>query len=369
MSKDKARIGIIGVGQIGKVHLNNYAKMNDVEVVAACDIDLPELDRVCEMHKIPNKYEKFRDLLQRDDIEAVDVCVHNNLHSPITIAALEAGKNVFCEKPMAGRYVDAEMMYETAQTLGRKLSIQLGLLFSPETRAAKRLIEDGHLGKLYHARSTGYRRRGRPYVDGYGSENFVKMHMSGGGALFDMGVYHISQILYLLGMPTVQHVTGRLYQETDMDPVRREKSGYEVEELGVGFVRFDGGLTMDIIEAWAIHMGPFEGSSIAGNKGGVRFNPLSFHSTSGDLPMDAMPYSLKEADTRWHSLDELETAYDSPQHHWIAVLRERVPLLPTAEIALQTMLISEGIRLSGELGREVSAEEIKSMSKSMAHKL
>jgi predicted dehydrogenase len=76
--------------------------------------------------------------------------------------------------------------------------------------------------------------------------------------------------------------------------------------------------------------------------------------------------NLDAADTRWHRLDPDEAAYDGPQQHWIAALQGRVPLLPTAEIALQTMLISEGIYLSDRVGREVTAEEVAATSRSSA---
>jgi predicted dehydrogenase len=128
----------------------------------------------------------------------VDVCVHNNLHAPLTIAALKAGKHVYCEKPIAGAYADGLAMRDTAREVGRMLNIQLATLFSKETRIAKRLIEDGQLGNIYHARSSGFRRRGRPFVDGYGSHNFVRKPISGGGAMYDMAVYHIAQLLYLM---------------------------------------------------------------------------------------------------------------------------------------------------------------------------
>ncbi len=152
---------------------------------------------------------------------------------PITVAALEAGKDVFCEKPMAGAYADAERMLQTARTGKRKLSIQISNIFDKETKAAKALIDGGHLGKLYHARSTGHRRRGRPFVDGYGSPTFVQKQNSAGGALYDMGVYHISTMLYLLGNPQILRISGKAYQETEIDPARRESSGYNVEELGL----------------------------------------------------------------------------------------------------------------------------------------
>ncbi|RMD73696.1 MAG: gfo/Idh/MocA family oxidoreductase, partial [Lentisphaerae bacterium] len=145
----KVRIGFIGVGQIAKMHLERYAAIEDAEVVAACDIDENELARVCERFSIPDRYTDFRELLKRDDLDAVDVCLHNNLHAPVSIAALEAGKHVYCEKPIAGSYADGVRMLEAAQATGNKLHIQLGTLYSKETKAAKRLIDGGHLGRLY----------------------------------------------------------------------------------------------------------------------------------------------------------------------------------------------------------------------------
>jgi predicted dehydrogenase len=202
------RIGLIGAGQRGQQHLESYQEIPDAEIVAIADINEALAQSVAAKFKIPNVYTDYNQLLQRDDIETVDICLHNNLHRPAAVAAMEAGKHVYCEKPMAGSYADARIMYDTAQALERKLSIQLFTLFKPETRAAKLLIDEGHLGELYHARSTGFRRRGRPYVDGYGTPTFVQKRHSAGGALYDMGVYHIAGLLYLLGNPGVVRITG-----------------------------------------------------------------------------------------------------------------------------------------------------------------
>ncbi len=362
----KPRIGFIGLGQIATSgHLPKYEELGQVELVAACDTDVEKLDQVCERYKIPNRYTDFRKLLERDDLDAVDVCLHNNLHAPVTIAALRSGKHVYCEKPIAGSYVDGKAMVDAARETGKMLHIQLGTLYSKEAKAAKKLISEGALGKIYHARSTGYRRRGRPFVDGYGTANFVKKQIAAGGALFDMGIYHIAQLLYLIGMPGVERISGKIYQELDMDEARRISSGYDVEELGLGFIRFENGLTMDIIEAWAVNMDPFEGSSIFGSKGGIRLNPFSYYTTFCDMEMNCT-FELDSVNTRWHRLNPDESAYDSSVHHWVAALQGKVELLPTAEIALLTMLIQEGIYMSDALGREVSAEEVIKNSKSTA---
>jgi predicted dehydrogenase len=284
---------------------------------------------------------------------------------PVTVAALEAGKHVFCEKPMAGAYIDAEKMFNTARQLGRKLHIQCLNIFQKEAKAAKALIDGGDLGKIYHLRSVGHRRRGRPYVDGYGSPTFVQKQNSAGGALYDMGVYHINTILYLTGNPQVLRISGKTYQETPMDPRRRDLSGYSVEELGLGFVRLAGGMTLDIIEAWAVHMDKFDGSMVFGSEGGIRLDPFGYFRSVGDLDLNATT-NLDSFDWRLHAVHEVGDVYDSPQHHWIAALQGRVDLIPMDEIALNTMLISEGIYLSDKLEREVTADEVRELSVSTA---
>lgn len=372
----EVRIGVIGVGQIGKWHLTSYRKIQEelrdkvggVKVVAVADINEQEARRVADIYQVQDVYTDFRKLLERDDIEAVDVCLHNNLHMPVAVAAMRAGKHVYCEKPMAGTYRDALDMYEAAQQTGKKLSIQLSTLFSKETRAARQLIEQGSLGKIYHARSVGFRRRGRPFVDGYGSAQFVQKHISSGGAMYDMGVYHIANMLYLMDNPKPQRISGEIYQEMEMDEARKQFSGYNVEELGLGFVRFGAGLSMDIIEAWAIQLDHMEGSVIVGSKGGIRLEPFGYFQSKGDLDLNTT-VDLDSFHGRLHDLRENSYAYDGPQAHWIAALRGKVELLPTAELALNTMLISEGIYLSSQLGREVSAEEVVTHSHSTAIKL
>ncbi len=372
MSESKKRpvnIGIIGVGQIGKSHLRRYTEIEDANIVALADINEAEGQRVAKEFGIPNAFTDYRDLLAMEEIEAVDVCLHNNLHAPFTIAALEAGKNVYCEKPMAGAYIDALSMYEKAKETGKMLHIQLSRIYSIESKAAKRLIETGEVGNVYHARSTGYRRRGRPFVDGYGTAEFVRKHRSGGGALYDMGVYHISQMLYLLDNPKVVRVSGKTYQETAMNEARREESGYSVEELGLGFVRFENNVTMDVIEAWAVHLDPFAGSSLLGSKGGIRLEPFGFYNILSEDLSASSQIDLNHFEFRLKQLYPNYEAYQDSQRHWIAANQGIVDLLPTAELALNTMLISEGIYLSNALGREVTADEVREQSVSTAIKL
>jgi len=362
---DKVRVGVIGASQIGTRHLENYQAIPEAEVVAVADPFPQKVEAARGRFGVKDGYADFRKLLERPDVDAVDVCVHNNKHAPIAIAALAAGKHVYCEKPMAGTYRDAENMANEAAARGRMLSVQMATVFSNESRAARRIIAEGALGKIYHARSFGYRRRGRPFVDGYGTANFVDRSVSAGGALYDMGIYHIAQVLHLVGNPAVRTVTGATHQELDMYEDRRAFSGYDVEEMGLGWVRLEGGITFDIEETWAVHHDGSEASKILGSKGGLRLEPLAFFSSLGDMPLSAT-FDLEASVERWRSCMPESAWEESPQRHWIGALLGKVPLLPTAAYALNTALISEGIYLSAKAGRELTADEIRKASVSTA---
>jgi len=365
---DQVVVGVIGTGQIGKHHIRKYQEIPNAKLIAVCDLNEEEAKRVAAEFKIPKVYTDFRKMLADPEIQSVDVCLHNNFHAPVAIAAMEAGKNVYCEKPLAGSYADAVRMVETAKKTGRKLAMQLNSLFGHEMLGAARLIEEGLLGRIYYAKSSFYRRRGRPYVDGYGTSSFVKKETAAGGALFDMGVYHICQVLHLLNNPEVLTVSGSAFQETAMYEDRRKSGGYNVEELAVGLVRLKGDILFFIEEAWAIHLGGTDGSKIAGSKAGISLNPFAFHSTVGDMEMNAT-FDIPAARTRWISVDPSKSGYNDGQTHWIAGQRGEVPLFPTAELGLAMMLIAEGIYLSNKLGREVTAEEIRKHSVSSAQKV
>ncbi len=361
----KVNIGVIGTGIIGNSHLKRYTAIPDANVVAVCDINESAARTAAEQYGVKTVYGNYHDVLARDDIEAVDVCLHNNLHAPVSIAAMRAGKHVYCEKPLAGSFADAKMMVDAAEETGRRLAMQLGTLFRDSTIAAKRLIDDGLLGRLYYAKSSHYRRRGRPFVDGYATPAFVQKKNAAGGALFDMGVYHICQVLYLLGAPKIVTVCGSTYQEIDMYEHRRAESAYDVEELGLGFARLADGITLFIEEAWAINLGNTDGSKIVGSKGGVTLEPFAFHSTMSDMEMDGA-FDVAGARSRWKRVWPETGAFDGNQQHWVSVLQDRTPPLPSARLGMDMMLLAEGIYLSQQRGEEVTAEEIAEQSQPMA---
>lgn len=376
------RIGIIGCGMIAASHLAGYSKIPGVKVVACCDINEQKLDAFAARWNIPHKYLDYRQLIARDDLDGISICVHNNLHAPLAIAAMRAGHNVYCEKPMAGSYADAKRMNEVAEETGKLLHIQLGRIYSPQAHAAKELIDNGTLGKVYHMRSYGYRRRYRPFMDisitGFAKE-FNTTEWAGHGALYDMGVYHISLMLYLMNNPKVERVSGHLYQEIPLDPVNSKLVNFDVEEMGVGLVTFENDLSMDVLETWAINAGPesFPPNLVVGSKAGLAIKPMAeskslgmsdalvMYSDMGNY-MTNTTFDLINGEMKRSRIDPTTAFYNDTCAHWVYALRGDCPLINSKELALNMVMIADGMALSSQHKREMTARDIEELSVSIA---
>ncbi|RLE69585.1 MAG: gfo/Idh/MocA family oxidoreductase, partial [Thermoprotei archaeon] len=189
------RVGVIGCGSIGKVHISNLKKLPGVDVVAACDIDEGELKVVKEKFGVESLYTDYHDLVSRSDLDAVVVATPNYLHYPMTVDALKEGKHVLCEKPPALTAREVREMYEASRKYGRALLIGLTMRFRPDSRALKSYVENVGIGEPYYARAGVLRRSGIP---GYGSW-FTRRSEAGAGPLYDIGVHALDLAFWLMG--------------------------------------------------------------------------------------------------------------------------------------------------------------------------
>lgn len=375
-------IGIVGAGDRGRSHAEEYGAIDGADVVAIADIDDETASALATDHDIPGVYEDFRDMFADADPDAVSVCVHNNLHRPVAVAAAEAGCHVFCEKPLAATYADAKAIADATDEADVHLGVQNVKLFAPETRAARRLVDDGKLGDPYYARGVFSRRRGRPYVDGYGTPSFVSKDVAGGGPVIDIGTYVLGQLLYLLGNAPVERVGGTTFEHTDdayddalvgedasVYEDRLEESGYDVEDAGIGYAHLADGSLLSLRAAWHMFL-PDESNVVAGSKGGLQLDPFEFYTTMADYET-TVSLDLEEYERR-QGLLASDTGYDAESdegqfHHWIdTVSGDAEDPIPTGDIALNSTLIMDGIYRSEEAGRELTAAEIADHSESTA---
>ena len=181
----KIKAGVIGCGGIanGK-HLPAISKMDDVEIVAFCDIIIERAQEAAKKYGTEDAsvYTDYKELLKDESIEVVYVLTPNREHSFISIDALDAGKNVMCEKPMAKTYKEALAMCEAAKRNNKVLTIGYQNRRAPQTIYVKRLCENGDLGEIYYAEALAIRRRAVPT---WGV--FLNEEEQGGGPLIDIG--------------------------------------------------------------------------------------------------------------------------------------------------------------------------------------
>ena len=159
---DKVRIGIIGCGGIanGK-HMPGLKSTPGIEMVAFCDIIIERAEKAKKEYGTPDAkvYENYKELLEDASIDVVHVCTPNRSHSFITVDALEAGKHVMCEKPMAINSVEAKKMLDAARRTGKKLTIGYQNRQRPDSLWLKEECEKGTFGEIYYAKATAIRRR------------------------------------------------------------------------------------------------------------------------------------------------------------------------------------------------------------------
>lgn len=272
---EKIKIGIIGCGGIanGK-HLRAIENVDFLDPVAFCDIIEERAVNTAKKYGSPDAkiYTDYKELLKDEEIVAVHVCTPNRSHSFITIDALEAGKHVLCEKPMAKTYAEAKAMYEASVRTGKKLSIGYQSRWRDDALYLKQCCDNGELGEIYYARALAIRRRAVPT---WGV--FLNEYEQGGGPLIDIGTHALDLTLWMMNNYKPKMVVGTKYKKLgdqrntanawgDWDPEK-----YTVEDSAFGFVVMENGATISVESSWAINIAnPIEASTLlAGTKGGA----------------------------------------------------------------------------------------------------
>lgn len=255
----KIRIGIIGNGGICKgAHIPTYLKDERVEIVGVCDI-IEERAQFLKDEYFPEAkvYTDYRELLKDETIDSVDICTPNYLHSIIAVAAFEAGKHVFCEKPDAIDVTEVLKMQKAADEAGKVLMVMRNNRFVGASQYAKKYIDAGKMGEVYAGRCGWQRRRGIPGKGGW----FTTKAQSGGGPLIDLGVHMIDLAIWLMGNPTPVSVSANTFSKfADNDTSdsvnsdfgdKNSEGTFDVEDLAMGMIRFDNGAVLQIEFSWA----------------------------------------------------------------------------------------------------------------------
>ncbi len=254
----KLKIGIVGCGFIAnRKHLPMLLLHNDVEVVAFCDIIKERAEASAKQFGTADAkvYENYQDLVARKDIDIVHVCTPNSTHSEISVAALQSGKHVMCEKPMAKTAAEAKAMLDAAKASGKKLTIGYQNRFRTDSQFIKKLCDQGDLGDIYLGKAFATRRRGVPI---WGV--FMDKEKQGGGPLIDLATHALDLTLWMMDNYEPEIVLGSTFDKIAkigspaniMGPWNPAE--YEVEDSAFGLVKFKNGATVMIESSWALNM-------------------------------------------------------------------------------------------------------------------
>lgn len=285
--------GVIGCGGIGLSHLKRLLQIEEAEVRAGCDVNPASLEAFGEQTGLPGSslHRDYRELLKRDDVDAVVIGLPNRLHSPVTVEAFEAGKHVYCEKPMATSLAEAQAMVDAAERSGGKLLVGVQSRFRGDVQALKRRVDLGVLGEVYYAKCAWMRRSGLP---GWGSW-FTRRADAGAGPIYDIGVHVLDLTFWLMGNFRPASAFASSYAK--FGPTRKGLSGwgthheegvFDVEDLATALLRMEGGASVAFEVSWVSHIEkPRIAVELMGINGGLNLESATIYSTEAGSHVDS----------------------------------------------------------------------------------
>jgi UDP-N-acetylglucosamine 3-dehydrogenase len=325
-------IGVIGCGGIAQeAHLPNYAKESQVRLVAVADTDEARAREVAARFGVPNVYTDYRQLLARDDIQAVSVCTPNYLHAEQTIAALQAGKHVLCEKPMAISLSQAQEMIDTAGVTGKQLMVGFTHRFYPFNEAARQMVAEGRIGRPYTCR-VRFAHKG-PYQSWVAkSDWFFNPKQAGGGAVLDMGIHALDLARFVLGteVRTVSANLATLAQDI------------QAEDSAVIALEFSNGTLGYIETGW--HSWP----------GGMG---LEIYGSKGTIIVDySTPMKLYTPENGWETITDFDGdgGWPAEVKYFVQALAKGEEVVPNGKDGLISLRVALACYESHATGRRVS---------------
>jgi len=334
VARKTIRVGVAGVGAAAQInHIPALKKTEGLEIAALCDRDPEKTSRVAQKFQVPHVYRRFEEMLEDDEIDAVDVCTPNFLHAPMAIAALEAGKHVLCERPMARSAEEAAAMAKAAKKADRVLMCVLQHRYRPDAQLLRTFVGKGELGPIFFAKAGWLRRRAEWRSDEWRSQK----KESGGGVVLDLGFQMLDLSLWTLGNPKVISVTAGVH--------RPRKGG--VEDNATAFFRLESGATLTLELTWGLLMEKdFLYLNLFGSDGAALLNPLRIHRGMHGTLVNVTP-TLEQA--RYQYRHSIEAQFG----HFSDVVRRGVKPTGTADEMVTVMELLDAIYTSAEQGEEV----------------
>ena len=351
----KLKVGIIGVGNIAQCHIHGYKNNENVELYAFCDLDKEKLEKNGKRHGVTHLFTDYNEMLKLPELDMVSVCTWNAAHAECSIAALNAGKHVLCEKPMAMNEAEAIKMKEAADKSGKLLMIGFVRRYGDDCNTVLNLKECGEIGDFYYGKVTYLRRNGNP--EGW----FGDKSLSGGGPLVDLGVHVIDLSRYLMGNPKPVSVYGATFRKLFNRPHIKSEKAYrsstnvkelvcDVEDMATALIRYDNGAVIAVETSFSLDVKEPSGKiELFSDKGGIIIDP------NVTLCKDRFGYMTNQTFDAPTSLDSIsfDELFAREINHFTDCVLGKAECKAPAEDGVVVMRILDGIYKSAETGHEV----------------
>ena len=331
---EPVRVGVVGTGAISQVvHVPILSEREDVELMALADSDPHKAEALSRRFGVPLVLDA-EDLLCSDELEAVFLCTPNDLHEEMAIAALEAGKHVFVERPLASTSAGAARVVEAARRSGRLLSIGMPHRFRPEVTALRSFVAGGELGDVYAVRGTWMTRPVAAPGPGWRQSRKT----AGGGALVDLGIPALDLCLWLVGFPEMTRVSCVL-----------PKGDSEVEDAAMLMAESADGMALTLEVSTRLFAGSDRYyAQVLGREGSGSLLPLEVYKQLGGRPLEVTPRQPRPRGGE----NPYTNAYRRLLDEFVrGVAGRSEPRLPEEQVRLLALV--EAAYLAAESGREV----------------
>lgn len=330
---DQTKVAVIGLGGVAQlIHLPNLCKISNATISAVAEINKNRLNAIADKFNIKERYTDYKELLAKNDCDAVIIATPTSTHKDVAIDCLRAKKNVLVEKPLARSYSEAKLVLAAAKKYKKKLMVGMNLRFRPDAMLLRSLLSSGEIGEPFYVKCGWIRRQSSA------QKWFTKKTEAGGGVIFDLGILLLDLSLWLLDYPTVQSISTKNFNHNTKD----------VEDTSISFIKFKNSSVISMETSWSLVLDRDDFYvNIYGTKGYATLNPFRVFKKMEDQTMDLTPSQPESPLTLFKKsyVNELKT--------FIGTVRGLNPLFSSGDEALSRMKIIDSMYKSARENKEV----------------
>ena len=332
----KLKIALAGVGGISQIiRIPTLKKMEDVDLVAICDLDEAKVSFVADKYDIPRVYFDYQNLLNKEELDGIFICTPNNLHYPMALASINKGIPTLVEKPIGLNSDQTQRLYDKTKEKDTILVVGMNYRFRDDAMILKEFMNKGEIGKPFYVKTGWLRHWSRPKLQNWLTDSKI----SGGGVIMDMGIQLMDLSLWLLGNPKVKNVRAysyNLFMEGD------------VEDSALAIIETvnDEAITVEV--SWRMHLEKdMNYTHVFGKEGSAFMNPLRLYKELHGNLVNVTPVDFES------NVDVFKKSFSNEMHNFIKALKgEEEPVTPI-EDGLYLMKILDAIYKSAKNGQQI----------------